>query len=282
MKQTRFGAIALCALLIALLCSAAPSIAEDPQSGFDDPRVQEVVAMASGGLSTRLILTKIEDIGSFPELSGADLVTLSEKGVPEEALLRMIELEEGGTPMPPGKIPVIKPPTPEPPLIIEPELASIRVEIERLFMITFYEVAVDGDVLTHRGKLWKGESEPGQMLRRPSKVGKRKDKVFTALETDVLPGTHDVAAGYAVTWIENDADHDDEWGKDAIEHYVNRGVRALATDEQYQGDWHSPSSVRCSVETGQTCVVKVTLEKRAPTAFGGIPIYSLSYETEIE
>jgi len=103
-------------------------------------------------------------------------------------------------------------------------------------MITYYEVTIDGEMLAHRGKLWEGMGEPGHILQRPSRVGKRKDTTITALDTDLAPGLHEVAVGFAVTWVEDDANAN-EYGKYNQEFYVNRGVRAVAADDEHEGEW---------------------------------------------
>ncbi len=271
-----FVATAIAVLLVAWV---SPAHAGDSSSALEDGRVVEVLAMAEGGLSQYVILSKVEDIGSFPEISGTDLVYLKEHGVPDGALVRMIELEEGSAPAPaaPMVIPPIAVPVPE----IPENTGAIRVVIERPFMITYYEVAVDGEMLAHRGKLWEGMSEPGHILKRPSKIGKRKDTMITALETDVAPGSHEIAVGFASTWVEDDSDNNG-YGKFNQEFYVNRGVRAVAADDDIKGEWGTKTAIACDVQPGQTCVVTAKLEKHAPTGLGGIPIYSVSYRTNTE
>ncbi len=273
--------IATAAVLIAMT-SVSPVYAGEQKSALEDSRVVEVLAMVDGGLSSKIIWAKIHDIGSFPELSGTDLVYLKERGVPDNALVRMIELEQAAAPAPavpaaPAMVPPVTAPVPQ----IPGDTGTIRVVIKRPFMITYYEVAVDGEILAQHGKLWEGMSEPGHILKRPGKVGKRKDTMITALETDVTPGSHDVAVGFAVTWVEDDSDHN-EYGKYNQEFYVNRGVRAVAADDDHEGEWGTKTAIACDVQPGQTCVVTATLEKRAPTGLGGLPIYSVSYQTTID
>jgi hypothetical protein len=201
----------------------------------------------------------------------------------------MIELEEGSTSAPavaPPVAPVVAAPVVVPGVAATPpevgqETASIEVVIERPFMITYYEVAIDDEVLAHRGKLWEGISEPGHILKRPSKIGRRKDTTLDALDIDVTPGSHEVAVGFAVTWVEDDS-NDNGWGKYNQEFYVNRGVRAVADDDDHEGECGTRTTIACDVQPGQTCVVTATLEKRAPSALGGLPIYSVSYQTKVE
>ncbi len=281
--------VCLAALAAFLLTAAAPSFAGDDPSALSDPRVAQVMAMAEGGLSHDLVLAKVEDIGAFPELSGPDLVALKQAGVPEDILIRMIELEKAPAPAPAGgPLPAAAPapaahttpPAPQPgePSVDAEQPAHLKVVIERPFRITYYEVAVDGEVLAHRGKLWEGRSEMGQRLKRPSRIGKRQDTVIEALDTDIEPGTHQIAVGFAVTWVEDDADQNDDWGETAHEFYVNRGVRAV--DDGHPGEWGPQHPIECTVAAGETCTVIATVEKRAPTKFGGIPVFSVSYRLE--
>jgi len=274
-----FIATAVAALLLAF---AFPAHAGDQTAALEDSRVVEVLAMVEGGLSFEIIWAKVHDIGSFPELSGTDLVYLKDHGVPDKVLIRMIEFEQASVPAPDVTVPpVVVPPVAAPVPEVPGDTGAIQVVIERPFMITYYEVAVDGEMLAHRGKLWEGMGEPGHILQRPSKVGKRKDTVITALDTDLTPGLHEVAVGFAVTWVEDDADNN-EYGKYNQEFYVNRGVRAVAADDDHEGEWGTKTAIACDVQAGKTCVVTATLEKRAPTGLGGLPIYSVQYATEVE
>jgi len=270
------------AVALIVMTSLVPVYADAQTPALEDSRVVEVLAMVEGGLSFEIVWAKVHDIGSFPELSGTDLVYLKDHGVPDKVLIRMIEFEQASVPaadvtVPPVVVPPVTAPVPEAP----GDTGAIRVVIERPFMITYYEVTVDGEMLAHRGKLWEGMGEPGQILQRPSRVGKRKDTMITALDTDLEPGLHEVAVGFAVTWVEDDA-NDNEYGKYNQEFYVNRGVRAVAADDDHEGEWGTKTAIACDVKPGQTCVVTATLEKRAPTGLGGLPIYSVSYQTSID
>ena len=75
----RLEARLIVAIVIAfiVLMSGSPVHAGDPQSALEDSRVTEVLATPERVLSLDVILTKIEDIGSFPELNGTDLVCFS-------------------------------------------------------------------------------------------------------------------------------------------------------------------------------------------------------------
>ena len=135
--------------------------------------------------------------------------------------------------------------------------------------------------MAQRGRLWDGISDPGQKLRRPSFLGTRKETEIDALDIFAAPGQHEISVGFAVTWVDDDSDHLDDFGNFSQEFYVNRGVRAIKTDE-HPGEWGQPASVVCNVEAGQTCSVVATIEKRPPTKMGGLPIYSVSYEMTVE
>lgn len=265
--------------LTTLICCAALCIAEEA-SNLVDKRVQQVLTMAEGELPLDVIIIKINDIGSFPELSAGDLVALKEANVPGQALVLMIQLEETPTPSDP-------PPAPVPSTVTEipsPQTASssaIRVTIQRPFRITYYEVYVDGELMAQRGKLWDGTSDPGQKLKRPSFLGTRKETTIDALNIDATPGQHEISVGIAVSWVEDDSEPLDDFDNFSQEFYVNRGVRGITTDGHH-GEWGQNTSVSCTVEAGQTCSVVATIEKRSPTKFGGLPIYSVSYETTVE
>jgi len=130
------------------------------------------------------------------------------------------------------------------------------------------------------GRLWQGESDPGQMLRRPSRV--REPRRFTALELDLEPGEHEIAVGFAVSLVEDDADQTDDWNEFSVEQYVNRGVRATSTATgDVPGEWGTPAATSCTVAADETCTVLATLGRRAPTALGGIPVYGVSYVTVV-
>ena len=60
------------------------SLAEQPSS-LDDERVLQVLTMAKGELPVDVIITKFNDITSFPEPSGSDLVALKDAKVPGRA-----------------------------------------------------------------------------------------------------------------------------------------------------------------------------------------------------
>jgi len=82
--------------------------------------------------------------------------------------------------------------------------------------------------------------------------------------------------------VEDDADDWDDWGQYAHEFYVNRGVRAAASDDEHPGEWGPVATTRCEVEAGQSCVVRARLEKRKPTPLGGLPEYAVSYVVEVQ
>jgi len=226
------------------------------------------------------------------QVDADDLVALHEAGVSEEAMVRMIQL---GAAAPAESVPpAAAAPAPAPittskavvapvteasePISVDPS-GRIEVILKRDFRITFFEVAIDGETSASSGRLWEGASEPGMMLRRPGRV--RKDNTFTALDLAVEPGSYEVAVGFAVSVVEDDPDLNDEWGKFTVERYVNRGVRAMESPEDpAEGEWGTPAAINCTVAAGKTCTVTATLERRAPTRLGGIPVYSVSYTVD--
>lgn len=242
-----------------------------------DPRVREVITMVQGGLSAAVILAKVDDLGAFPELTAQDLVTLKGRGVPEQVLVRMVELREAAPLAPALAAPAAVEARPLASEVAEAPSALLRVEIERGFPVTYYEVAVDGEVVATAGRLWQGESRPGEKLQRPSRV--REGERFLALELEVSPGEHEVAVGFSVTSVEDSADNlTDPWSSTAVEHYLNRGVRAVsAPEDAVPGEWSAATATRCTATPDAPCTVVASFERQAPTPLGGLPVYGVRY-----
>jgi len=262
-------AIAL-AITFATLCFTATAVA-GATSALDDAAVKEIVTLAEAGMSEQVILAKARQIGTFPVLSGDDLARLKDIGVSDHVLVFMIDHPRGAAPEPPPA-----PVTAEPDVEAEETHGGVRVIIDRGFRITYAEVAVAGEIVQHAGKLWKGKSDPGVMLRRPRVL--RGDQVFTAYEAALEPGTHEVSVGFALSTVESDPD--DEWGEYAGEWYVTRGIRAFGEPLENQKDGDNPGAV-CKISDGQICEVTAHLESRRPTPLGGLPDYSIRYDIRI-
>jgi len=256
-------AIAL-ATILALLGLAGVAVAGE-ESALDDPAVAQVMAMAEAGMSDQVVLAKARQIGAFPVLSGSDLAKLKDLGVSDQVLVFMIDHPRGSAP-----------PAPTEPAATEDTEGGVRVIIERGTNITYYEVAIDGEIVQHAGKLWEGKSDAGVMLRRPRVL--RGDRIFTAYEASLEPGTHEIAVGFALSTVESDPN--DEWGEYAGESYLTRGIRAVGKPLPNEKDGDNPGAA-CTVAAGRICEVTAHLEGRKPTALGGLPEYSVSYDVRI-
>ena len=257
----------------ALAFCIAPSYHANASSALDEAAVQQIITMAKAGLSEQVILAKAEQVGAFPVLSGDDLAELKTIGVTDSVLVFMIEHAQ-------KKIDAAAA-APAPSTIDETAAeqapaTGIRVVIDRGTRITYYEVAIDSEIVHHSGKLWEGKSDPGIMLRRPRVL--RGDAIFNAYEATVEPGAYDVSIGYAFSSVEGDPR--DEWGEYEGEWYVTRGIRAVGTPLSNQKEGDNPGAV-CEVAEGLVCEVTVRLEGQRPTPLGGLPDYSISYDTRI-
>jgi len=245
---------------------------ETPPS-FDNPAIQDVLAMVEANLAPDVMIARVNKIGVFPELDGRDLAELKRQGVPDKVLLRMIELsvpEEVPTPAKPGL-------EPEQPVVPLPEgAAELRVVVKRPFRVTYYEVVVGEDVVHTEGKIWEGSVEGGRHLKRP--VGIRGKNQVTAYSTPVDPGKYPIRVGFAVSTVKGDPA--DEWGEYAGEEYVTRGIRAIG--EALPGEAPSGNTgTECQAREGQVCEVTVTFTRTSPTRLGGLQVYSVRYQTEI-
>jgi len=270
MPQTTRAAV----LVIAVSALCVAYVAEAGESpGLEDAAIQQIITMAKAGLSEHVILAKAEQIGVFPVLSGDDLARLKEIGVTDAVLVFMIEHAQ-------KKIDAAAaapaPSTVDDTAAEQAPATGIRVVIDRGTRITYYEVAIDSEIVHHSGKLWEGKSDPGIMLRRPRVL--RGDAIFNAYEATVEPGAYDVSIGYAFSSVEGDPR--DEWGEYEGEWYVTRGIRAVGTPLSNQKEGDNSGAV-CEVAEGLVCEVTVRLEGQRPTPLGGLPDYSISYDTRI-
>jgi len=262
-------AIAL-AMTFAVLC-IAPVAAAGEASALDDPVVTEIVTLAEAGMSEQVILAKARQIGAFPVLSGSDLARLKDVGVSDQVLVFMIDHPRGA-----AQKPSPTPAAAESGVVAEETHGGVRVVINRGVRITYAEVAIDGEIVEHAGKLWEGKSDPGVMLRRPAVL--RGDQIFTAYEAALEPGIHEVSVGFAFSTVASDPN--DEWGEYSGESYVTRGIRAIGEPLENQKDGDNPGA-ECTITEGQICEVTAHLQSRKPTPLGGLPEYGISYDTRI-
>ena len=231
-------------------CEAGPSAVQLQRSSKEEPHDLHPPRNRPGHLgnsalnspadhadaSSALDDAAVEQIGTFPVLTGDDLAHLKKLGVSDAVLVFMIEHAQAET-----AIPAPAPPSsaPETPAGAEGSEGGIRVIIDRGFRITYYEVAIDNEIVQHAGKLWEGKSDPGVMLRRPRVL--RGDTIFTAYEVAVEPGAYDVSVGFAFSTVEGDPR--DEWGEYEGEWYVTRGILTAGEPLENQKEGDNPGAV---------------------------------------
>ncbi len=293
-----FAAV-LATILIVTAASAAAG-GQPPEEVPDHPALAEVVAMAAAGVSDEVILTRLEQLGSVPELDGHAVAALRTAGVSDRVLLRLVQMagEPDASPAPapaekpakpealtsvaPGPVQPEAPPPEPPPAVPEhatkkatgqlPAAAPVSggriiVEIERSFPIHYVEVVVDGRRVLERGQLYSGASEMGQLLRRPPAIDEPDE--FVAYVGWVVPGEHTVSVGYAVTEVISDPE--DEWHEASSERYRTGGV--LVDPTVLDSDAISPATtVQCDLEASQICTVHVELARSV--GHGGVIDYS--------
>ncbi len=266
----------LVALLAVTIALTLPAAAQEKPSAFDNPAVQEVLAMVEAGVSENVMTARIEKIGAFPELDGRELAELKRRGVPDSVLLLMLQMTAPKAAPPTGasdaQQPVAQPDAP-----IPEGLGLVRVVVERPIRVTYYEVVVAGDLVHSEGRLWEGSSGAGMHLKRPSFV-RGKDPIL-AYESPVDPGKHVVGVGFAVSTVEGDPS--DEWSEYAGEHYETRGILATGVDLPGQAPMGNPGA-ECQVFADQVCEVVATFERTSPSRLGGLPIYSVHYRVEVD
>lgn len=274
---------------------AATAIAD---TALENPAVREILAMTEAGVGEAVILARIAQIDSWPELTGEEIAALKKKKVGDRVLLRLVERagaapetrpEPRSEPEPepsqrsepaPAPAPVPAPPPAEPDGATAATAAEtpprLRVELTTDFPVHWVEVRVDGRRVAELGELLSGESEPAGILSPPVRLRFRDSRVV--YEGDVKPGERRVEVSYAVTEVE--ADPDDEWSEYSRQSYASAGV--WASGKRPEGRWTAAKSAKCVARAEQTCHVIAKTSRKAKTRFGGDPVYGLSYRVSPE
>ena len=262
-RLRRVAAIALF-LLTLTATTAAPAAQE--ASALRHPALQEVLAMLAANLGEEVILARVVRLEAVPPLSGQALADLKSRGASDRLLLALLAANrdvDGTEPVSPSVSPS------------SPAAARLRIVIAPSFAVTQYRVAIDGESVHTEGTVPEGRSEPGRILRQPHRIALDEPRV--AWDGEVAPGTHAVQVGYAMVRVEVDP-HDD-WLEYSRQSYSASGVRL---PDQADGDgWSLAAPALCEVAATQVCEVVATFGKRSPTAFGGLPHYSVSYDVSV-
>lgn len=242
-----------------LLATADPPRAELRQDPMGAPAVQEVVAMLEAGLGEEVIVARVAQLSDVPELTGQILSALKDRGATDRVLLALIAASDRG---------VVRPAPAGP-------RGWLRVVVAPSFSVSQLGVSVDGTTVATQGVLPRGESEPGRMLPQPSRIELDQPLVVWEGETD--PGAHLVQLGFGVARIE--VDPNDIWLEYSRQSYTASGV--LLPNEPARSGWQEGHAAICQVGPGERCQVVATFEKRAPTRFGGLPLYLVSYDVSV-
>lgn len=279
---------ALSILLVAGLMAPFTAAIAVADTALEHPAIREILAMTEAGVGEAVILARIDQIDSWPELTGEEIAALKKKNVGDRVLLRLVEragADSEPEPEPqsePAAAPVPAPvsPSAEPAEAVEATAAEspprLRVELATDFPIHWVEVRVDGRRVAELGELLSGESDPAGILSPPARLRFRDSRVV--YEGDVKPGERRVEVSYAVTEVE--ADPDDEWSEYSRQSYSSAGV--WASEKRPEGRWTAAKSAKCVARAEQTCHVIAKTSRKAKTRFGGEPVYGLSYRVSPE
>ena len=282
---------ALWILLVAGLMAPLTAAIAIADTALEHPAVREILAMTEAGVGEAVILARIDQIDSWPELTGEEIAALKKKNVGDRVLLRLVEragVDSEPEPEPqfePAAAPVPAPvsPSAEPAEAVEAVEATaaespprLRVELATDFPIHWVEVWVDGRRVAELGELLSGESDPAGILSPPARLRFRDSRVV--YEGDVEQGERRVEVSYAVTEVE--ADPDDEWSEYSRQSYSSAGV--WASGKRPEGRWTAAKSAKCVARAEQTCHVIAKTSRKAKTRFGGEPVYGLSYRVSVE
>lgn len=247
--------------LYGVLISSSAAAQTDPV--LEHPVIREVVEMVEAGVGDEVIIARIGQMSDLPSLSGDAIAALKRKGVSDRVLLELVQNARGEDTAPKASP--------------RAEGASVlRVILESPFPVSFYEIAVDGRVVATRGETYEGQSEPGRALRQPRSF--RVDGAESAYEEAIEPGEHRILVGFEVSRVEDD--RRDDWMEYGRQQYVSSGVRAEEKDSA-EKNWGANHVAICRVEVGQVCVVNVRFDSKSPTRFGGLPVYSVTYQVEM-
>ena len=291
-------------LILVMPCAVAvAAVGALPDGVPEHPALAEVVAMAEAGVADVVILKRLDQIQSVPELDGHALAALRSAGVTDRVLLQLVEmagtavsppLAEPPQPQAPPPQPMTSTPPaarpdtstpprkpPEPATVVQPVAASdpppmaaapvsggrVVVAVERSFPIHYLEVVLDGKRVLEEGQLYLGKSEDGQFLRRPAPLDEPEDGVvFVGW---VVPGEHTVSVGFAATEVVSDPE--DEWHEASAEEYVTGGVLVNPSGVDNETVTQA-ETIHCRVEPSDICRVQMKLERTVGR--GGVIEYS--------
>lgn len=257
-------------LMLAVSLTLASAAASANQASIQEhPVIGEIVSMIEADVSQEVIVARILQMEAVPTLTGEEIAALKRWGVTDVVLLALVRAATPGSPR-------LGAPAAESMADRAVASSAIRVMIAPSFPVTHYEVSVDDLTVATRGALLVGESEPGRILKRPQRFSLEESVV--AFEGEVTPGEHPVLVGFAVTRV--DEDPTVNWMEYSRQRYITSGVRAAEGPGPGRG-WSANTAVPCSVESGQVCVVTVQFEKKSPSRFGGLPVYSVTYQVDV-
>jgi hypothetical protein len=260
--------------LLAAMAVGTPVELAARTDALDDSATRAVLEMISSGQTDEEVLEKLDELAPFPEFNGHDLAELKRRGASDRVLLRMLELSgSGGTPQPAA---VTTPRRPVPELTAPLGESMIRVLVDCPFDVTYFEIALDGEIKDTKGKLWKGSVGAGEHLAPPPNVTvKGSDELF---ESAVAPGRHTATVGFAVTRVRQDPSG--VWGQEAGEYYDTRGIRATSSFLPGQAPSGNPGAV-CDLRAGQLCEITVTPQYSSSPLLGGASVYNVRYQVSV-
>ena len=211
---------------------------------LEHPSILEVLAMVDAGVGEDVVVARVERLTGVPVLAGADIAALKKRGVPDSVLLALVERSQ------PGSVNGA-------PSTSSSGGASIRVQAESGFPVSYWEVVVNGRTVAEDGEVRPPIVEDAAEL--PARLALRGPE--TLFEGDVAPGRHLVYAGFAVTR--------------GTSRQVTTRVRAGEVDrtlEQNRG-------TVCNVDPGELCIVTVRFRKDGSGWLpGGPAVYVVSYD----
>jgi hypothetical protein len=263
--------------LVLLMVTVAVAIPLDLAARTDPlehPATTKVLEMITAGQTDEEILDQIDELAPFPEFNGHDLAELKRRGVSDRVLLRMLEMTGNGAAARPTSVTTPRETSPE--LAPEARGGLIRVLVDCPFDVNYLEVALNGEIQSTRGELWKGSVGTGEHLDPPPDVADQELAVL--FESPVAPGRHIAAVGFAVTEVRQDPS--EVWGQEAGEHYETRGIRAIPSVLPGQAPIGNVVAL-CDIWAGQLCEVVATRQYTSSTLLRGASVYNVRYRVSV-
>jgi hypothetical protein len=260
--------------LIVTIAVAIPFDLAARTDALEDPATTTVLEMITAGLTDEEILDQIDELAPFPEFNGHDLAELKRRGVSDPVLLRMLELTGDGAAT--RQTSVATPRESSAELTAEAVGGLIRVLVDCEFDVNYLEVALDGEIMSTRGELWKGSVGAGEHLDPPPDVAE--EELALLFESPVAPGRHNATVGFAVTEVREDPS--EVWGQEAGEYYETRGIRATSAVLPGQAP-SGNAGVVCNIEAGQLCEVVATPQHTSSTLLRGASVYNVRYSVSV-